>query len=87
MTAAEIQAVVGFIRTWEADAPEVATPSRPGNVGGPPWLRNEDTTADPVAAEASDWRGVIRVGGVLLVALVLIGGGFVAFQRHSEPPD
>jgi len=43
MTEADIQAIVGFIRQWEATAPEVATPIRGGG-GGPPWLRNNTTT-------------------------------------------
>jgi mono/diheme cytochrome c family protein len=43
MTDADIQAIVGFIRQWEATAPEVAVPVRPGG-GGPPWLRNQSTT-------------------------------------------
>lgn len=34
MTDAEIQAIVGFIRSWEPTAPEVATPTR---VRGPWW--------------------------------------------------
>ena len=41
MTDAEIQAIVGFLRQWEATAPEVAQPmGPPSGVGGPPWLRN-----------------------------------------------
>ena len=41
MTDAEIQAIVGFIRQWEATAPEVAQPLGPASgAGGPPWLRN-----------------------------------------------
>ena len=47
----------------------------------------EDTAADSATAEVSDWRGAILVGGVLIVALALIGGGFAAFQKHSRPPD
>ncbi|MBI5965773.1 MAG: c-type cytochrome [Chloroflexi bacterium] len=43
MTDAEIQAIVGFIRQWEATAPEVAQPLTTGG-GGPPWLRNQTTT-------------------------------------------
>lgn len=43
MTEAEIQAIVGFIRQWEATAPEVATLTRPGG-GGPPWRNNTATT-------------------------------------------
>ena len=41
MTDAEIQAIVGFLRQWEATAPEVAQPlGPPAGIGGPPWLRN-----------------------------------------------
>lgn len=47
MTEAEIQAIVGFIRQWEATAPEVAQPLGPGSgQGGPPWLRNKTPAAD-----------------------------------------
>ena len=46
MTEADIQAIVGFIRQWEATAPEVATPSTGGGGGGggggPPWARDEN---------------------------------------------
>jgi mono/diheme cytochrome c family protein len=44
MTSSDIQAIVGFIRQWEPTAPEVAVPTRPGG-GGPPWLRNNTTSA------------------------------------------
>jgi mono/diheme cytochrome c family protein len=37
---AEIQAIVGFIRSWEPTAPEVATPAR----GGGPWWSTEGGT-------------------------------------------
>jgi len=55
MTEVEIQAIVGYIRAWEASAPEVAEPARGGgrwwqpdgsapqgggSGGGPPWMRN-----------------------------------------------
>jgi mono/diheme cytochrome c family protein len=47
MTDADIQAIVGFIRQWEATAPEVAQPmGPPSGVGGPPWLRNSNPTSD-----------------------------------------
>ncbi len=38
----EIQAIVGFIRSWEATAPEVATPAHGG--GGPWWAVNGGTS-------------------------------------------
>ncbi|GAB4549454.1 MAG: hypothetical protein Fur002_26610 [Anaerolineales bacterium] len=40
MTEVQIQAIVGFIRQWEATAPEVATIARGG--GGPPWRQNNN---------------------------------------------
>jgi len=43
MTDSDIQAIVGFVRQWEATAPEVAVPVRPGG-GGPPWLRTTSQT-------------------------------------------
>lgn len=43
MSETDIQAIVGFIRQWEATAPEVAVPARGGG-GGPPWMRNTTTT-------------------------------------------
>jgi mono/diheme cytochrome c family protein len=46
MIAANIQAIVGFIRQWEPTAPEVAVPTRPGGGGGPPWMRNNTTTPE-----------------------------------------
>lgn len=51
MSAADIQAIVGFIRQWEPTAPEVATPIRPGR-GGPPWLRNATPSQSPSTGEA-----------------------------------
>ncbi|MDD2922399.1 MAG: c-type cytochrome [Anaerolineales bacterium] len=42
MSEVQIQAIVGFIRQWEATAPEVATITRGG--GGPPWKRNNTNT-------------------------------------------
>jgi len=61
MTEAEIQAIVGFIRSWEPNAPEVAEPARGGGSpwwqsgsgqtpggkgGGPPWLRSGSTSSN-----------------------------------------
>lgn len=54
MTEAEIQAIVGFMRQWEATAPEVAQPlGPPSGMGGPPWLRNQTTTATPAGPAAT----------------------------------
>ncbi|MBI5943219.1 MAG: c-type cytochrome [Chloroflexi bacterium] len=59
MTDAEIQAIVGFIRQWEATAPEVAVPAKGGG-GGPPWLRNQTTTTaaqQPAAGTSNSTAG------------------------------
>jgi mono/diheme cytochrome c family protein len=59
LTDAEIQAVVGFVRSWEPDAPEVAEPARggggpwwqtgssqsSGRGGGPPWQNNSSSSS------------------------------------------
>jgi mono/diheme cytochrome c family protein len=58
MTEADIQAIVGFIRQWEAAAPEVAVPAQTGG-GGPPWLRNNTTTTtgQPAATTQNQEQG------------------------------
>ncbi len=59
MTAAEIQAIVGFIRQWEETAPEVAQPLGPrSGQGGPPWLRNQNNvTPDATAPQVTPVPG------------------------------
>ena len=53
MTESEIQAIVGFIRQWEATAPEVAVPAKGGG-GGPPWMRNNtQTTTTPSGGQGT----------------------------------
>lgn len=53
---ADIQAIVGFMRSWEATAPAVAPATRGRGAtgetggGGPPWLRNQ---ASPSGASAT----------------------------------
>lgn len=68
----EIQALVGFIRSWEATAPAVAEPARGG--GGGPWWQTEggsppgrggkghEQSGPP--AEASQEQGAITEEGV-----------------------
>jgi len=82
MAEAEIQAIVGYIRSWESTAPAIATPTGRGGQGGPPWAT--DTTVDAVGAEATDWRTVILVGGVLALSAVLISAGLATFRRHRD---
>ena len=77
MGAAEIQAVVGFIRSWEPTAPEVAQPSR---VRGPWWQAAEGLTAigagSPAAIGAA---GQTASGGQTLPS-----GGTSAGKAASE---
>ena len=56
MTEAEIQAIVGFIRQWEAAAPEVAVPAKGGG-GGPPWMRNNTATTTSNSTTQSSTQG------------------------------
>jgi mono/diheme cytochrome c family protein len=42
MTEAQIQAIVGFVRSWEPNAPEVAQPVRRG---GGPWWKSGNNSA------------------------------------------
>jgi mono/diheme cytochrome c family protein len=62
MTQVDIQAIVGFIRQWEASAPEVAIPTR-GSGGGPPWLRtNSTTTTTNANTAATTQTGAMATG-------------------------
>lgn len=68
LTDAELQALVGYIRQWEPNAPEVAEPARGNggpwwqtegtsagkNGGGPPWARNSGSTPIPDPAPQPD---------------------------------
>jgi mono/diheme cytochrome c family protein len=55
MSAADIQAIVGFIRQWEPTAPEVASPIR--GAGGPPWLRNNTSTGSTTGTTTTPATG------------------------------
>lgn len=63
MTEADIQAIVGFIRQWQATAPEVASPLRGG--GGPPWRQTTTTggTNQPSASGTTAGTGQAGTGG------------------------
>jgi mono/diheme cytochrome c family protein len=84
MTEAEIQAIVGFIRQWEATAPEVASLTRPS--GGPSW-RNNNTTISTQAnggiqtSTLLDWRILLLIGILLASAFTLISKGLHALAR------
>ncbi|MEN8039944.1 MAG: c-type cytochrome [Actinomycetota bacterium] len=83
MTEAEIQSVVGFIRSWEDTAPAVATPSPPSGRGGPPWARTNETLLTSEGS-AADWRGPAFIMGVLAVSITLIAAGFRSLRRRSR---
>lgn len=54
LTEAEIQAVVGYIRAWEPDAPVVAEPARSG---GGPWWRTQTGTGPTNQVGGSGGQG------------------------------
>lgn len=61
LSEAEIMALVGFIRSWEPDAPEVATPAR----GGGPWWQSGSSTPGGSSAggQGGAAQGAGRSGG------------------------
>jgi mono/diheme cytochrome c family protein len=75
MAESDIQAIVGFIRQWEATAPEVASPVRGG--GGPPWRQAATQTAQSVL----DWRVLALVTIVLTIAFSLVSAGFEGIRK------
>jgi mono/diheme cytochrome c family protein len=83
MAGSEIQAVVGFIRSWEDTAPAVATPTASGGRGGPPWMRTNPATIEAAQAETSDWRTTTLITALLAVSIVLIAAGLHTFRRHD----
>jgi mono/diheme cytochrome c family protein len=95
MTEAEIQAIVGFIRQWEATAPEVATLTRPGG-GGPAWRNNNTTTQTtlfgllPVPAANQNVAGHANGGAqtttlldwrILLLIGILLASAFTLISK------
>lgn len=85
MTDAEIQSIVGFIRSWEDTAPDVATPTGRGcQGGGPPWQQQEASTIESVQEETSDWRTTMLIASLLVVSITLIAAGLHTFRRHSR---
>ena len=96
MSTSDIQAIVGFIRQWEATAPEVATLARGG--GGPPWRNNTTTntslfgvlpatntttTQGSQVSQVLDWRVLLLAGVVLAIAFTLISSGFSALKKKE----
>jgi mono/diheme cytochrome c family protein len=79
MSAADIQAIVGFIRQWEATAPEVATPVRGG--GGPAWRQALTRTAKT----ALDWRLLLGLTTLLALSFTLISTGVSGLKKKTAP--
>jgi mono/diheme cytochrome c family protein len=84
MLESDIQAIVGFIRSWEPTAPEVAQPVR---IGGPWWAGQSGSTlpsggaagANP-AVQQPDQANAVDAAGQ---ASQSPGGGNQAAQGHS----
>ena len=81
MTEADIQAIVGFIRQWEATAPEVATPVRGG--GGPAW-RQTITQTSTQWWQIFDWRVMLSVTALLALAFTLILIGLSDLKKAGK---
>lgn len=81
MTDADIQAIVGFIRQWEAAAPEVATPVMGG--GGPAW-RQVTTQTTSQWWQVFDWRVLLVLIAILALAFTLISMGSTALKKAER---
>ncbi len=81
MTDADIQAIVGFIRQWEATSPEVATPVMGG--GGPAW-RQVTTQTTAQWWKAFDWRVLLGLIAILAIAFTLISMGYTALKETEK---
>lgn len=97
MSVSEIEAIVAYVRSWEATAPAVATAQTTGG-GGPPWQRTGNTPAQPQtpqqtggvvqsvgSAPAADWRMVLLLGvsGLVVGALLIVASFQLIRLRRS----
>ena len=97
MSVSEIEAIVAYVRSWEATAPAVATAQTTGG-GGPPWQRTGNTPAQPQtpqqtggvvqsvgSAPAADWRMVLLLGvsGLAIGALLIVASFQLIRLRKS----
>jgi len=97
MSVSEIEAIVAYVRSWEATAPAVATAQTTGG-GGPPWQRTGNTPAQPQtpqqtggvvqsvgSAPAADWRMVLLLGvsGLVVGALLIVASFQLIRLRKS----
>jgi cbb3-type cytochrome c oxidase subunit III len=93
LSASEIEAIVAYVRSWEATAPAVASPQTRGG-GGPPWQRSgqpnqlaspgqsigNGTTAVTTSTR-QDWRSIVIVGLTLIVSVAAFGLASVRLMR------
>jgi mono/diheme cytochrome c family protein len=93
MSASEIEAIVAYVRSWEATAPAVANPQTTGG-GGPPWQRSGQpnqpvSPGQPIGggttavntSTAQDWRSIVIVGSTLIVSVSALGLASVKLMR------
>jgi len=78
MTDAEIQAVVGFIRAWEPNAPEVAEPAR----GGGPWWQSDGSQKPGGSKGGPRWKK--NEAGQINNGTTFLSGGEVQTQPVLE---
>ena len=98
LTETEIQAVVGFLRSWEPSAPEVATPTR---VQGPWWRGSAAPSGAsqtgsqnaPWAAQTTpwyqnlDWRAAALILSFAGLASAMILLAFLRLKRLAAKPE
>lgn len=80
MNAAEIQAIVGFLRSWEPTAPEVAEPAR----GGGPWWRSESSGGETQGPPWMRQTSASPPGGQNLPSGGLSPGGQPDMEQHQD---
>ena len=92
LSVSEIEAIVAYVRSWEATAPAVAT-AQTTVVGSPPWQRSGQPTQPmspgqpigsgtaAVSSSAQDWRSLALIGLTLIVNVVALGLASVQLVR------
>jgi mono/diheme cytochrome c family protein len=63
LTTVELDALVSFVRAWEATAAWVENPRGTGQGGGPPWLRATPDPGNPVSPNRGQANGRGNRGG------------------------
>jgi mono/diheme cytochrome c family protein len=96
LTDAQIQAIVGFVRTWEPTAPEVAEPARiqgpaflPGATAGGSTIQTAGSQNAPWAQstpwyQTLDWRSVGMITAVAVVAAIMVLAAAVRLKRLTK---